>query len=175
MPWPQIRVVWKHEKEFQDVVKFDLRGDRRMVFARDHLTYQTEEIYAPLPIVFVTNEPLAYKDIEWIGSVRKRQWWALIMAVLIGSLGILWMVKGLGEGKWDEFTVGLIWFLLWGALPLWIFCRGRPFLIIASPFAAIAIPMDRKTRQIRKVLTLLRSFCPDSVRWEIPIPVDASK
>jgi hypothetical protein len=77
-----------------ETVKFDLLGDRRLVFGDDGVTHLTKEMYLiPLPgwmiaTTVVTNRPIRYQDIHWVGPIRRKQWWALVMAVLFMPLGM---------------------------------------------------------------------------------------
>lgn len=155
-----------------ETVKFDLLGDRRLVFDTDAVTHITKEMYPiPLPGVLraarvVTNQPIRYADVLWVGPFRRKQWWALIVGALFTLLGAFWMATSFGD--WGPFAFGAVCFLLLGALPLWLFNRGRSFLAIASEQQVICIPMDRKKKQVRRALALLRDQLPtQGVRWEI--------
>ena len=60
---------------------------------------------------------------------------------------------------------------LFGIIPLWIFMQGRKFLAIASDKEVICFPMDRKKKQVRKAIELLKKYCPGNhVHWEVAVP-----
>ena len=170
----RFQVDWGDKTAAQEVVRLDLLGDRRLVFGPDGVTHFTREIDPlPLPWIVTTNRPLAYRDIRWVGTVRKKPWWALVAAVLFLPLGLFWMAISFGD--WGAFGFGAFVFLMLGVLPLGLFLRGRLFLAIASDFEVIGVPMDREKRQVRRALALLRQYCPGDVRWDVPLAAGDSE
>src|SRR5687767_4219421 len=88
-------------------IRFDLLGQRRLVFDDQGVTHITDEIYfvVPMPLVafsyaVVTNVPILYRDIRWIGIVRKRQMWALALAVVFIPLALFFMVGFVMASQW---------------------------------------------------------------------------
>jgi len=157
-----------------DVIKFDLMGHRRLEFDDVSLTHISNELYpVPLPGSLgvgqvVTNRAIAFADVRWVGPIRKRQWWALIIGILGVALGLFWMVTTFNKGEWGPFGFGAGFTLLLGVLPLGIFVRGRTFLAVVSASEMICLPMDRKRRQIRKAVDILRKHCQrDGVDWHL--------
>ena len=159
----------------EHIIKFDLLGQRRLVFDDNSVAYLADEIYpVPLPsfgaLSINTNESLSFQDISWIGLVRRRQWWALVLGLVGGGLGIFWVFV-----SWREIgplLFSVVWFNLMGVLPLWLYKRGRPFLAVVAANRAICIPADRKRKQVRRALKILKERCPpDRIRWE-RIPED---
>jgi hypothetical protein len=156
----------------QETVKFDLLGERRIVFTDEALTHITNETYLiPLPGDFIArtivkDRPIRYDDIHRVGLVRRKQWWALVLGALFTSLGPTWIA-----GAWGDQGALIVTFavlLLLGLFPLWLFVRGRPFLVIASGEHAICLPMDRQKRQVRRVIALLgESLKSRDVAWEM--------
>jgi hypothetical protein len=158
------------------VIKFDLLGQRRLVFDGTSVAYFADEIYpVPLPgylgaVSIAKNDSLAFQDVTWIGVVRRRQWWMLGLGLFGVGLGVFWMCTNFPDAGPMAFSVGFT--LLLGLLPLWFFKRGRPFLSIVAGPRAICIPMDRKRKQMRHAIEILEERCPpDRVRWE-PQPAD---
>ena len=155
-----------------EIVKFDLMGYRRLVFDDVGVSHHSRELYpVPLPGALhvarvVTNRTIPYGEIHWIGSIRKRQWWGLAVGVPGMSLGLFWMAAYFGD--WGPFAVSVGFCLLLGVVPLWVFLSGRRFLAIASASEVICLPMDRKRRQIRCAIDLLRAGCRHThVAWEL--------
>lgn len=160
MIFPKIKLAHEEPKDAPEVVKFEFMGDRKMVFSRDEVSYVVEGL-------LVSDRGLAYRDIEWVGSVREKQRWGLVMAVVFIPFCLIGMAYSEDRGG---VIAGVILMTLCGLIPLAIYLRGRPFLVVSTPFAAIKLPMDRSRRQIRRVIGLLRTVCPANVRWELPGP-----
>jgi hypothetical protein len=101
-----------------------------------------------------------------VGPIRRKQWWALLVGILGTVFGLWSMYKSVGD--WGPFAVGAVCFVLLGLFPLWLCIRGRSFLAIASEEQAICFPMDRKKKQVRRALALLKGLLPSGqVRWDI--------
>jgi hypothetical protein len=155
-----------------ETVKFDILGDRRLIFDHCGVTYITKEMYAvPLPgwlfmTTIVTNRPIRYQDIRWVGPIRRKQWWALGLGVIFLPLGLFWMAAHFGN--WSAFAVAVFTFVVLGMWPFWLFLQGRTFLAIASDKLVICFPMDRKKKQVRRALVLLKGLlASQDVRWDI--------
>lgn len=164
------------ESTGEQVVKFDLLGQRRLVFDEKSVTYLADEIYpVPLPgylgaVRMAKNDSLDLQSVSWIGLVRRRQWWMLVLGVIGVALGIFWLTASWNDAGPMAFS--LVWLFLLGLLPLSFFKRGRPFLSVVAGDRAICIPADRKGRQVRRAIEILKDRCPpDRVRWE-PQPSD---
>ena len=157
----------------RETVKFDILGDRKLQFTDDAVWYFTEEMMVvPLPAVIATgilvrNKPIVYRDIKWVGPIVKRQWGMLALGILGFAGGLFWTVVTLQKGR--EGVIFCLFILaFFGIIPLWIFIQGRRFLAIASDNEVISFPMDRKKKQVRKAIELLRKFCPGGhVHWEV--------
>ena len=68
----------------------------------------------------------------------------------------------------------MIILVLIGLIPLWVFIQGRQFLAIGSEKDVICFPMDRKKKQVRKAIELVKKYCPGGqVRWDVPVPPSA--
>jgi hypothetical protein len=113
------------------------------------------------------NRSIAYRDINWVGVIRRRQWGMLVLAAIFLPLGIFWSVTNVGN--WGPMAVGLAVLLLMGIVPMAIFLRGRAFLGIAAPSAMIALPMDRHKKAIRRILGLLRQQAIESAVWQLEV------
>jgi len=155
----------------REVIKFDMLGEVRVEFDEVGVTYHATDKYFPVPSLLgmaLTNllsRPIPYGNIRWIGCVRKRQWWALILGVAASLFAILGIIGSLRQpGGLVCFLVG---FLLLGVFPLWIFYQGRPFLVVRSDAEAFCIPMDRQKKQVRRVIDTLRATCPPTVEWSV--------
>jgi hypothetical protein len=164
----------------QERVKFDILGDRQLQFTDEAVWYLTQEtMVVPLPAVIATgtlvrNKPILYRDVKWVGPIRKKQWGMLALAIPGGVAGLWMMVTNLHNG--GALVVALIFLLLLGIIPLWIFIQGRQFLAIASDKEVICFPMDRQKKQVRKAIELVKKYCPGGhVHWEIPMPPSAGK
>lgn len=161
--------------DMTETVKFDLMGFRRLVFDDEAVTYITTEMY-PIPLPghlaassVVTNVPIRYRDIGWVGLIRRRQWWAFAFGVLFAPLGIFWMAQSLGN--WGEFIGCTLFLLLFGVFPFWLFISGRSFVAISSHQQTICFPSDRKKKQVRRALELLRNRLDlNNVQWRIDAP-----
>jgi hypothetical protein len=156
----------------QETIHLDLRGENHVDFDDDSLIHVLTDASAIAPTStlhdrsIARNRRLRYSQIEWIGVIRLRQPWALVLAVLFLPLGCFWTFSNLGD--WGPFSVGAVVLFLLGVLPLVVFVHGRPLLGIASSSHIIIIPMDRKKRRIRRILGLLAQTCTESaVRWEL--------
>jgi hypothetical protein len=157
----------------QETVKFDILGDRKLQFTDDAVWYFTEEMMVvPLPAVIATgilvrNKPIMYRDIKWVGPIMKRQWGMLALGILGFAGGLYWTLVTLQKGR-EGVIFCLCILAFFGIIPLWIFIQGRKFLAIASEKEVISFPMDRKKKQVRKAIELLRKFCPGGhVHWEV--------
>jgi hypothetical protein len=169
----------------QEEVHFDLMGQRRLIFDDVAVTHFSDEIYFALPILLpgiglglgysvVTQRPIAYRSIRLIGVIRKRQWWALVMGLILSPLW-LWCLGGaLVQGDWSDrqtwWIAGfcVVWLVITGIVPLWLFYRGRPFMVIASERDAICIPLDRIKQHLRRAFALLKMLATGpEVRWEL--------
>jgi hypothetical protein len=159
----------------QETVNFDLLGDRQLQFTDEAVWYLTQEMMVvPLPAVIATgvlvrNKPILYRDIKWVGPIIKKQWGMLALGIP-GSVAGLWMmVTNLKNG--GALAVAAIILVLIGLIPLWVFIQGRQFLAIASDKEVICFPMDRKKKQVRKAIELVKKYCPGgNVHWEVPVP-----
>lgn len=153
----------KQQNSSNRVIKFDLLGQRRLEFDDVGVTYSTNEIYpVPLPglaaVVHWSNTGrLEYRDVEWIGIVKKRQWWALFLGIVVVALGAMGMVGNWGD--WGAFGAVAGFTLLMGIGPLLMFYRGRPFLTIASNSNAISFPADRKKKKVLQAASEIRERC----------------
>ena len=160
-------------------ILLDSAGNRRLIFDDVGVTHFTDELFfiLPVPLPFigfsvlfseVTNRPIPYAEVLSVGVVRQRQSWALIMGLICAPLWIYLMVASPFTGRWWWSASCVLWFLLMGLFPLWLFYRGRPFLAIASEQQVICVPMDRKKRQLRRAFALLKEqVTSPHVRWEI--------
>jgi hypothetical protein len=62
----------------------------------------------------------------------------------------------------------LLWFLVMGVFPLYLFYRGRPFLVISSGKEAIAFPMDRTPAAVNRAIALLRQMATaKDIQWDV--------
>jgi hypothetical protein len=157
----------------QETVNFDMLGDRKLQFTDDAVWYFTAEMMVvPLPAVIATgilvrNKPILYRDIKWVGPIMKRQWGMLALGILGFAAGLWWTLVTLQKGR-EGLVVTLFVLVLFGIIPLWIFIQGRKFLAIASEKEVISFPMDRKKKQVRKAIELLKEYCPGGhVHWEV--------
>ncbi len=160
----------------QETVKFDLLGDRQLQFTDEAVWYFTSEMMVvPLPSVIATgtlvrNKPILYRDIKWVGPIRKKQWGMLAVGIVGTALGIFMAIPNLNKGA-GVLAFPVILLVLLGVIPLWIFIQGRQFLAIASDKAVICFPMDRKKKQVKKAIELVKKYCPGGhVHWEVPVP-----
>lgn len=153
-------------------VQFDLRGENHLDFddiAVTHVLTDNSAFYLKRRLygrLIARNIPMPYHEIEWIGAIRRRQWWLLISAILFTPLCCIWLVGYFGQ--WDAFLASVVAFLLLVASPLILFIRGRYFLGIVSPTYIIYLPLDRKKRKIARILGLLAQVCPPTqAQWEL--------
>ncbi len=163
-------------------INLDFTGARSLTFDDVSVTHFTDEIYfiVPIPLLglgatysVVTNRAIPYSEIQSIGVVRKRQWWALVMGLIFAPMWLWCMGAGAFAGDPKEFSWGMVafcavWLILTGLFPLWLFFRGRRFLAIASKTEVICFPMDRKKAQLRRAFAILKEkVTSPNVRWEI--------
>ena len=162
-------------------INFDLMGQRRLIFDDQSVTYFTDEMYFIVPILVVgvsysvvTNRPIPYAEIQSIGVVHKKQWWTLVMGLIFTPMGLWCMGVGAfasdpnNQFSWGMMAFFAIWLILMGLFPLWLFYRGRRFLAIASEKEVICFPMDRKKKQVRRAIAILKEkVTSTNVRWEI--------
>lgn len=114
----------------------------------------------------VVNTPVPYSQIEWIGCVRRRQWYLLVPGLLFTVLGPMWMAGCLGD--WGPFAVAVTWFVLLAVVPILMVVRGRPFLGIATRDTITIVAMDRKRKKVARILGLLRQAPHLSdARWDL--------
>jgi len=176
---------WTPGESMHEQINFDLLGQRCLVFGDVAVTHFTDEIYfvlpIPLPLVdfglgyhVVTNRPIPYATIRSISVVRKRQWWALVMGLIFAPLWFSCLAGSLFAGDWREGSTwgiaafAMLWLVIMGLFPLWLFYRGRSFLAVASDSDVICLPMDRNKAQIRRAFELLKErVTSPQVRWEI--------
>ena len=103
-----LNLDWRGEThvDFDDMHLLFVRRGYARVRARRHAKGRT----------ILTNAPLRYLDIRWIGVFRLRRWWMLIPGIPFALLGCLGMAVCWG----DWFGVGfyaVVCFLL-GVVPL---------------------------------------------------------
>jgi hypothetical protein len=157
---------------------FDLRGELRLVFDETAVAWVDHSLSAAvggecLNRRITKNAPIAYGAVEWVGQTRVRQVGMAFLGFPCAVLGLVWTIAYIGD--WGPWTASVAFLFLLGIWPLTLFYRGRRFLGIASATQIILIPMDRRKRQIRKILRLLRQVCPllrqvcppPSVHWEL--------
>ena len=155
-------------------IKFDLLGHRRLLFDEEGVTYATDELYpVPLPLgvgtVKMSSEGrILYADVRWVGILRKKQWWALVMAFFGWGLGLFWIWATAREGDPGPIGFSVVFLVLFGMFPTWLFVQGRKFLAIASDSECISFPADRKRKQVRRALDSLRARCRhENVEWQL--------
>jgi hypothetical protein len=155
----------------REVIKFDTLGEVRVEFGDIGVTYHATDKYFPVPTMLgmtLTNllsRPIPYGQIRWIGCVRKRQWWALVLGVSASFIAVLGLASTIREP--GGLACFLVLLMLLGLFPLWLFYQGRPFLVVRSDGEAFAIPMDRMKKQVRRVIELLKTTCPPTVFWNV--------
>jgi hypothetical protein len=157
----------------QETVKFDILGDRQLQFTDEAVWYFTADmIPVPLPALIATgilvrNKPILYRDVKWVGSIRKKQWGMLALGIPGSALGLFWTALTSSQREIGALVFAAVFLVLVGLIPLWIFIQGRQFLAIASEKEVICFPMDRKKKQVRKAIELVKKYCPGGhVRWE---------
>lgn len=155
------------------IVKFDWLGHRRIILDDNRITYKTNELYpVPLPGVIgvaslKSESSLKYDEVRWVGIVRKKPIWALVMATIGCGLGLFWTYASWRQRDVGALIASVSFLLLVGCLPAAIFFRGREFVTVASDSNYVAFPADRKRKQVRRALCCLKRRCPASrVRWE---------
>ena len=159
----------------QETVKFDLLGDRKLQFTDVAVWYFTEEMMVlPLPSVIATgtlvrNKPILYRDVKWVGPIRKKQWGMLALG-LAGSAGAVHDDRRPAKRERGAYRCAH----RAGAVrnhPALDLRAGRKFLAIASDKDVICFPMDRKKKQVRKAIELMKKYCPGNhVHWEVAVP-----
>jgi hypothetical protein len=149
----------------QETVKFDILGDRQLQFTDEAVWYFTQEMMAvPLPAVIATgilvrNKPILYRDVKWVGPIRKKQWGMLALGIP-GSAAGLWMTfTNLRQGG-GALAVAVIILVLIGLIPLWIFIQGRQFLAIASDKEVICFPWTGRRSKFARRSNSSRSTAP---------------
>jgi hypothetical protein len=159
----------------REKVKFDLLGDRQLQFTDDAVWYFTvDTLVVPLPSIIATgvlvrNKPILYRDVKWVGPIRKKQWGMLALGIPGSAAGLWMLVANLHNGAGALIVAAFI-LVLCGVIPLWIFIQGRQFLAIASDNEVICFPMDRKKKQVRKAIELVKKYCNGGhVHWEAPL------
>jgi hypothetical protein len=156
----------------RESVQLDLIGethidfdDRTFVYVRDGYS----RIRLPALVngrCVTTNRPVAYRDVQWIGSIVQRQWWLLAPGAFFGLLGPMWMIRYFGD--WGAFAVSVVWFVGLGIFPFLLLAKGRTYLGIATADRITVLPMDRQRKKIARILGLLRQSCQSSdVKWEL--------
>jgi hypothetical protein len=91
----------------------------------------------------------------------------LALGLAGGALGLGMLLPNLKEGG-GAVVVSIIFLVLLGIIPLWIFVQRRKFLAIASDKEVICFPMDRKKKEVRRAIELMKKYCPgNQVRWEV--------
>jgi hypothetical protein len=155
-----------------DFVQLDLLGEMHVDFEHDHFTFVCQGYSRhrfPSRAArrrVVVNTPIPYSEIEWIGCVRRRQWYLLIPGLFFTAFGPIWMTGCLGD--WGPFTVSVAWFVLFGVAPIMFVVRGRPFLGIATRDTITIYPMDRQRKQVARILGLLhQAYAPPNAKWDL--------
>jgi hypothetical protein len=149
----------------------DLRGELRLVFDTASIEWVDRSLSAVvrgdcLNRRITKNEPIPYDAVEWVGQVRIPQLGMALLGFPCTLLGLVWTVAYIGD--WGPWAVSVVFLFLLGFWPLSLFFRGRRFLGIASATQIILMPLDRKKRQIRKILQVLDQLCPPPrVEWEL--------
>jgi hypothetical protein len=88
----------------QETVKFDILGDRQLQFTDEAVWYLTQEMMVvPLPAVIATgilvrNKPILYRDVKWVGPIRKKQWGMLALGIPGGAAGLWMTLTNLNKG-----------------------------------------------------------------------------
>ncbi len=156
----------------QESVKLDLVGEMHLDFD-DEMFILVRTGYSRLHLPtgirgchLALNTPIRYADVRWIGCLVRRQWWLLLPGLLFTLMGPLWMAKYLGD--WGPFVVSVVWFAFLGITPLLLLARGRPYLGIATADQIVVFPMDRKKKQIARILGLMKQCCHSAnTQWQL--------
>ena len=163
----------------RETVKFDLLGEQQLQFTDDAVWHLTNEMYVvPIPgfmatATVVRNKPIMYRDVKWVGPIVKKQWGMLVLGILGSALGLFMTITNVKAGA-GVLAVALFFFVMLGIIPLWVFIQGRKFLAIASDSELICFPMDRKKKQVKKAIELVKKYCSGQhVRWDVPVPSTA--
>lgn len=150
----------------RESIQLDLVGETHIDFDDDEFVY-VESGYSRLRLPakvmgrrVAANMPLAYRDIQWIGGIVRRQWWLLIPGLPFTLFGPGWAVTYFGD--WGPFAISMIWFVAFGIVPLVLLARGRPYLGIATADRIVVLPMDRQKNKAARVLGLLKQSCPST-------------
>lgn len=151
---------------FYEEIFFDLQGCRRLVFDDSSVTYKAAEHYY---LFWRTTERfIPYGAVRSVRVVRKRQWWALLMGLLLTPFWLFCIGAGTSESHWGVVAIGTFWLLITGLLPLWLFFRGRPFLAIDSEKTVIRLPFDRHKMELWRAISILKYFVKSpNVDWRI--------
>jgi hypothetical protein len=150
---------------------FDLGGQLRLIFDETAVEWVDHSLSATVrgelkKRRIAKNERVPYEAVEWVGQIRIRQLGMALLGCPCTLLGLVWTVAYIGD--WGPWAFSVVFLFLLGIWPLSLFFRGRRFLGIASAIQIIVIPLDRKKRQIRKILQVLDQVCPPPrVRWEL--------
>jgi hypothetical protein len=62
-----------------------------------------EMMVVPLPAVIATgilvrNKPILYRDVKWVGPIRKKQWGMLALGIPGGAAGLWMTLTNLNKG-----------------------------------------------------------------------------
>jgi hypothetical protein len=152
-------------------VDLDVFGEIHIDFNADNLVYvcvhfagvRLPRTYRGLDVN--SDLPMRYCEIEWIGTVIRRQWSMLLPAVPFLLLTPMGMAHDFGN--WPVFSVSAFLFLALGVFPLFILVRGRSHLGVATQHQILLLPMDRQRKQIGRILGLLKQLCRPTTRWEL--------
>jgi hypothetical protein len=156
----------------KEVIKFDILGERRVVFDDDGVMYCASDKYTVVPswlgdmIAARRDKPIPYNTIRSVRRLRKRQWWTLF----VGLLFTFFSIAGLFGDRVDTGVIVtcLLIFALLGAFPLWLFYRGRSYLVLRADREGFYFPMDRNKKAVREILKQLMDRCQGlEVQWEL--------
>jgi len=155
-----------------DCVLLDFTGEMHVDFAPQEFCLVRDGFYSRLRLPtrimgLRVNDisPMAYRDMEWIGTVIRRQWSMLLPAVPFLLLGSFWMKASFGD--WAAFAVSAFLFVFLGVFPLFLLLRGRKYVGMATGEQILLLPMDRDRKKVARILGLLKQLCPPETRWEL--------
>jgi len=158
----------------KESIRFDIQGTIHLDFGDDELIHCRQDLSIPDATAqlagrtILTNRPLRYDRISWIGCVRQRQWYLLVMGIPGVLMGMAMCMAFIEKFHWGGLFASIAFLLLIGLWPLWLCYHGRPYLVIASDVEIIAFPMDRQKGKIRRILGLLSRLARNPlVRWEL--------
>ena len=107
-----------------DSVLLDITGEMRVEFA-PRILFGARRLLLELRLPITIGgrrvndiSPMAYRDMEWIGTVVRRQWSMLLPAVPFLLLGSFWMITSFGD--WAAFAVSVFLFVFLGVFPLFL-------------------------------------------------------